>query len=79
MLLPDSGDVKIVVVNPSGRDRDYIFDLFAGLGAQVRVIRTDNLPGGERWKEVHGAARMEGQRLIFTAKAGTVTTCVIGE
>lgn len=75
----DSGDVKIVVVNPSGRDRDYIFDLFAGLGAQVRVIRTDNLPGGERWKEVHGAARMEGQRLIFTAKAGTVTTCVIGE
>ncbi len=77
----DSGDVKIVVVNPSGRDRDYIFDMseFAGLSARVRVIRTDNLPGGERWKEIHGAARMEGQRLTFTAKDETVTTCVIGE
>lgn len=75
----DSGDVKIVVVNSSDADREYIFDLFAGLSARVRVVRTDNLPGGERWKEILGAARMEGQRLTFTAKAGTATTCVIGE
>ena len=75
----DSRDVKIVVVNSSDVDREYIFDLseFARLGTRVRVIRTDNLPGGERWKEIPGAAKLDGRRLIFTAKAGTVSTCII--
>lgn len=74
----ESGNIKIVVTNPSNEDIDYNFDLsaFTSVGDTVTEIRS-NKNGSEKWAEISGEAVLNGKTLTAPAKANTVTTFVV--
>lgn len=75
-----SGEIKIVTVNSTDADCEYVFDLsaFGMSGGRVRAVRTNNLTGNgaEQWKEISNE-EFSGGLLYVAAKAGTVTTYLI--
>lgn len=77
----ESGDIKIVALNSSDRDKQYIFDLsqFDRTGTTVREIRSNNLVDeeAEHWAEIKGEALLSGSQLSTTLRAGTITTYII--
>lgn len=77
----ESGDIKIVALNSSDRDKQYVFDLsqFDHAAVAVREIRSNNLVDdeAEHWAEIEGEATLSDGRLSTALKAGTITTYII--
>ena len=70
-----TGDIKIVALNASDSDKEYVFDVSAFLnpGTSVKIIRTSD--SGEKWAETTDT--LTNKNLTATLKARSVTTYVI--
>ena len=71
-----TGDIKIVALNSSSSDVNYVFDMsaFEHTGTTARVIRSNNVD--EKWKDL-GITEVENKKLSYTLPAQSITTFVI--
>ena len=71
-----TGEIKIVALNSSGSDMNYVFDMsaFVNTGSSARVIRSDN--ADEKWNELD-KAQVNDKKLEYTLKARSITTFVV--
>ncbi len=76
----ETGDIKIVVVNDTGRDTDYTFDLsgFSGHGSSVKSYRTSgSMKDGEKWAEIPDIASVSGTTMTAMSAKYSITTYII--
>ncbi len=72
-----NGDIKIVAMNASTGNKEYIFDISAFLnpGSTVKEIRTSD--SGEKWAEITEGTTLSDKKITTTLKARSVTTYII--